>query len=85
DLLPKSKLSTTDKKITGFKNVITAEDLKKMKNISNSPFAMGEKVIHTKFGLGKVVEISEKKLGVQFVDGKKDIALALATKFLTKA
>lgn len=85
NLLPKSKLSTTDKKITGFKNVITAEDLKKMKNISNTPFAMGEKVIHTKFGLGKVVEISEKKLGVQFVDGKKDIALALATKFLTKA
>lgn len=85
DLLPKSKLSTNDKKITGYKNIITAEDLKKMKNISNSPFAMGEKVIHTKFGLGKVVEISEKKLGVQFVDGKKDIALALATKFLTKA
>lgn len=85
NVLPKSKISTNDKKLTGYKNIITAEDLKKMKNISNSPFAMGEKVIHTKFGLGKVVEISEKKLGVQFVDGKKDIALALATKFLTKA
>ena len=56
-----------------------------MKNLSNSPFAMGEKVIHTKFGLGKVVEVSDKKIGVQFVDGKKDIAIVLATKFLTKA
>ncbi|MGL5950570.1 MAG: ATP-dependent helicase, partial [Cetobacterium sp.] len=85
ELLPKSRISTEAKKITGFKNVIDASDLKKMKDIANSPFKMGEKVIHTKFGLGKVVEISEKKIGVQFVDGKKDIALVLATKFLTKA
>lgn len=85
EILPKSKISTNDKKLTGYKNIITAEDLKKMKNISDSPFAMGEKVMHTKFGLGKVIEISEKKLSIQFVDGKKDIALALATKFLTKA
>ena len=84
-MLPKSRISSEAKKITGFKNIIDAEDLKKMKNISNSPFSMGEKVIHTKFGLGKVVEISEKKIGVQFVDGKKDIAIVLATKFLTKA
>ncbi|MCQ8211277.1 UvrD-helicase domain-containing protein [Cetobacterium somerae] len=85
ETLPKSRISSETKKITGFKNIIDAEDLKKMKNISNSPFAMGEKVIHTKFGLGKVIEISEKKIGVQFVDGKKDIAIVLATKFLTKA
>ena len=85
ELLPKSRISTETKKVTGFKNVIDASDLKKMKNIANSPFKMGEKVIHTKFGLGKVVEISEKKIGVQFVDGKKEIALVLATKFLTKA
>ena len=85
EVLPKSKVLTNDKKIVGYKNIITAEDLKKMKDISNSPFSIGEKVVHTKFGLGKVIEISEKKLGVQFVDGKKDIALALATKFLTKA
>lgn len=85
ELLPKSRISTETKKVTGFKNVIDASDLKKMKNIENSPFKMGEKVIHTKFGLGKVVEISEKKIGVQFVDGKKEIALVLATKFLTKA
>lgn len=84
EVLPKSKVLTNDKKIVGYKNIITAEDLKKMKDISNSPFSIGEKVVHTKFGLGKVIEISEKKLGVQFVDGKKDIALALATKFLTK-
>lgn len=85
EVLPKSKVLTNDKKIVGYKNIITAEDLKKMKDISNSPFSIGEKVVHTKFGLGKVIEISEKKLGVQFVDGKKDIALVLATKFLTKA
>lgn len=85
EVLPKSKVLTNDKKIVGYKNIITAEDLKKMKDISNSPFSIGEKVVHTKFGLGKVIEMSEKKLGVQFVDGKKDIALALATKFLTKA
>ena len=85
EVLPKSKVLTNDKKIVGYKNIITAEDLKKMKDISNSPFSIGEKVVHTKFGLGKVIEISKKKLGVQFVDGKKDIALVLATKFLTKA
>ena len=58
ELLPKSRISTEAKKVTGFKNVIDASDLKKMKNIANSPFKMGEKVIHTKFGLGKVVELS---------------------------
>ncbi|WP_418964018.1 ATP-dependent helicase [Cetobacterium sp.] len=85
ETLPKSRVSSESKKLTGFRNIIDAEDLKKMKNLSNSPFAMGEKVIHTKFGLGKVVEVSDKKIGVQFVDGKKDIAIVLATKFLTKA
>lgn len=85
ETLPKSRVSSEAKKLTGFRNIIDAEDLKKMKNLSNSPFAMGEKVIHTKFGLGKVVEVSDKKIGVQFVDGKKDIAIVLATKFLTKA
>ncbi|MBC2852002.1 MAG: UvrD-helicase domain-containing protein [Cetobacterium sp.] len=85
NLLPKSRLGEDKKKLTGFKNIISAEDLKKMKSFENSPFKMGEKVIHSKFGLGKVVEISEKKIGVQFVDGKRDIALALATKFLSKA
>lgn len=85
ETLPKSRVSSETKKLTGFRNIIDAEDLKKMKNLSNSPFAMGEKVIHTKFGLGKVVEVSDKKIGVQFVDGKKDIAIVLATKFLTKA
>ena len=85
ETLPKSRVSSEAKKLTGFRNVIDAEDLKKMKNLSNSPFAMGEKVIHTKFGLGKVVEVSDKKIGVQFVDGKKDVAIVLATKFLTKA
>ncbi|MGL4988944.1 MAG: ATP-dependent helicase [Cetobacterium sp.] len=85
EILPKSRSSHNGNKLTGYKNVIDANDLKKLKNISNSPFSMGEKVIHSKFGLGKVVEISEKKLGVQFVDGKRDIAIILATKFLTKA
>ncbi|MGL5052606.1 MAG: ATP-dependent helicase [Cetobacterium sp.] len=85
EMLPKTRLSPVGTKLTGFKNIIDANDLKTLKNIANSPFAMGEKVIHLKFGLGKVVEISEKKIGVQFVDGKKDIALVLATKFLTKA
>lgn len=85
ETFPKSRVSSEAKKLTGFRNIIDAEDLKKMKNLSNSPFAMGEKVIHTKFGLGKVVEVSDKKIGVQFVDGKKDIAIVLATKFLTKA
>ena len=80
-VLPKSRI-TEDKKLAGLKNIISAKDLK---NIKNSPFGLGEKVIHIKFGLGKVVEITDKKLGVQFVDGKRDIALVLATKFLSKA
>lgn len=67
------------------KNTVTLEDLKKVKANSNSPFKLDEKVIHNKFGLGKVIGVSDKKITIQFVDGKKDIALVLATKFLTKA
>lgn len=83
--LPNSRISADKNKLTGLKNIITSEDLKKMKKNTNLPFQIGEKVIHPKFGLGKVVEADEKKIGVQFVDGKKDIATMLSQKFLTKA
>lgn len=85
EVLPQSKLGQQKEKLTGFKNIISHADLKKVQTIKNSPFSIGEKVIHPKFGLGKVVEITEKKIGIQFVDGKRDIASSLATKFLSKA
>ena len=66
----------------GFKKLITTDDLKR-KNI-DTPFNLGDKVMHIKFGLGNIIEITDKKIGVQFLSGKKDIALILATKFLTK-
>ena len=47
-------------------------------------YKVGETVTHIKFGIGKVVGVNEKKIQVQFVDGKKEIAMILADKFLKK-
>lgn len=72
----------------GKKSINTFENTKELKksieNIKNSPYNIGDKVTHIKFGLGKVTRITEKKITVQFVDGEKDIALILASKFLKK-
>lgn len=84
-MLPKSKIGGEKTKLTGFKNIIDPSDLKKINAEKNSPFSIGERVIHPKFGLGKIVDITEKKIGIQFVDGRRDIASALAPKFLSKA
>lgn len=66
----------------------TVDDIEELKaNIKmrkNLPYKIGDKVTHNKFGLGKVISVSEKKVTVQFVTGKKDIAMVLAGKFLTK-
>ncbi|MGL4308235.1 MAG: ATP-dependent helicase [Cetobacterium sp.] len=65
---------------TEFKNTI---NINKQSNL-NLPYSVGDKITHKKFGLGKIVDINEKKITLQFVDGKKEIALALADKFLIK-
>ncbi|MCI6151840.1 MAG: UvrD-helicase domain-containing protein [Fusobacterium perfoetens] len=70
------------KAISTFEN--TKELKKSVENIKNNPYNIGDKVTHIKFGLGKVTKITEKKITVQFVDGEKDIALILASKFLKK-
>ncbi|WP_027127849.1 ATP-dependent helicase [Fusobacterium perfoetens] len=70
------------KSISTFEN--TKELKKSVENIKNNPYNIGDKVTHIKFGLGKVTKITEKKITVQFVDGEKDIALILASKFLKK-
>ncbi|WP_300358863.1 ATP-dependent helicase [Fusobacterium sp.] len=57
---------------------------KQLKEAKNLPYKVGETVTHIKFGLGKVVGVSEKKIQVQFVDGKREIAMILADKFLKK-
>ncbi|WP_300327780.1 ATP-dependent helicase [Fusobacterium sp.] len=63
----------------------STKDLKQtIENIKNFPYNIGDKVTHIKFGLGKVIGVNEKKVRVQFVDGEKDIALILASKFLKK-
>lgn len=64
------------------KNTISKSDLKK--NTSNLPYQVGERVMHKKFGLGIVKALEEKKIIVEFVDGKKEIAAMLAEKFLSK-
>ena len=53
-----------------------------IENSKNLPYKIGQTVTHIKFGVGRVVGINEKKIEVQFVDGKKSIALILASKFL---
>ena len=57
---------------------------KQLEAVKEFPYKVGETVTHIKFGIGKVVGINEKKIQVQFVDGKKEIAMILADKFLKK-
>ncbi|KDE64562.1 ATP-dependent helicase [Fusobacterium necrophorum] len=64
------------------KNIISTEDLKK--KALNLPFSVGERVMHKKFGLGVVRTLGEKKIIVEFVTGKKEIAAIVAEKFLSK-
>jgi DNA helicase-2/ATP-dependent DNA helicase PcrA len=40
--------------------------------------------MHKKFGLGVVKAVNDKKVEINFVDGKREIAMAVAEKFLTK-
>lgn len=67
----------------GFKKVITMEDLNK--RAKDFPYSVGEKVTHKKFGLGVVKDVNDKKVTINFVGGTKEIAMAVADKFLTKA
>ena len=62
----------------------TKELKQSIENMKKLPYNIGDKVIHIKYGLGKVVKIDEKKVSVHFVGGTKDIALILASKFLKK-
>lgn len=57
---------------------------KQLEAVKEFPYKVGETVTHIKFGIGKVVGVNEKKIQVQFVDGKKEIAMILADKFLKK-
>ena len=57
---------------------------KQLEAVKDFPYKVGETVTHIKFGIGKVVGVNEKKIQVQFVDGKKEIAMILAGKFLKK-
>ena len=66
-----------------FKKMITIEDLNKRSQ--DFPYSIGEKVIHKKFGLGIVKNVTDRKVEINFVDGTKEIAMAVADKFLTKA
>lgn len=70
-------------KTTGFKKMITIEDLNK--RAKDFPYNVGEKVIHKKFGMGVVKDVNDKKVTINFVEGTKEIAMAVADKFLTKA
>ena len=74
---PKSDLSQ-------FKKVITLDDLRKNAQTKSFPYSIGEKVFHKKFGLGIVIGVNEKKVEINFVDGRREIAMAVADKFLTK-
>lgn len=65
-------------------NVEVKKIEKQIEEIKSLPYKVGDTVTHIKFGLGKVVGITEKKIQVQFVDGKKEIAVILASKFLKK-
>jgi len=65
-----------------FRKTITAADLNRA--AEDFPYAVGDKVMHKKFGLGVVRDISSRKVEIDFVDGTKEIALVVADKFLQK-
>lgn len=52
-----------------FKKMITIEDLNK--TAKNFPYSIGEKVMHKKFGIGVVKSVNDKKVEINFVDGKE--------------
>lgn len=83
DMISQIKTLTQEpKKIEGFKNIISIDDLSK--KAVDCPYNIGEKLFHKKFGLGIVREITDKKIVLDFVDGRREIAMAVADKFLTK-
>ena len=80
-----NKVKVTPKKNEtklGGLNLITKADFKVDEK---SPFKIGEKVTHKKFGIGiiKDVEVG-KRLVIRFRDGDKKLPLVLAEKFLIK-
>lgn len=83
---PKKQYTTVNKAREYKMNMINDKKSleKQLEKIKNLPYKVGDKVTHIKFGLGKVVAINEKKVEVQFVDGKREIAMILADKFLKK-
>jgi ATP-dependent DNA helicase UvrD/PcrA len=83
DYINKAKITPKKKETKlGGLNLITKADFKVDEK---SPFKIGEKVTHKKFGTGiiKDVEVG-KRLVIRFRDGDKKLPLILAEKFLVK-
>ncbi len=86
DFVNKKNNETSHKKKTSSKlegpNIITKNDLK---DLVNSPFKVGEKVSHNKFGIGIVKGVEGgKRIIIRFRDGEKKLPLILAEKFLKR-
>lgn len=82
--MPEIKREKPKSDLSQFKKVITLDDLRKNAQTKSFPYSIGEKVFHKKFGLGIVIGVNEKKVEINFVDGRREIAMAVADKFLTK-
>lgn len=82
--MPEIKREKPKSDLSQFKKVITLDDLRKNAQTKSFPYSVGEKVFHKKFGLGVVRGVNEKKVEIDFVDGRREIAMAVADKFLTK-
>lgn len=82
--IPEIKREKPKSDLSQFKKVITLDDLRKNEQAKLFPYSVGEKVFHKKFGLGIVRGVNEKKVEIDFVDGRREIAMAVADKFLTK-
>lgn len=82
--MPEIKREKPKSDLSQFKKVITLDDLRKNVQTKSFPYSVGEKVFHKKFGLGVVRGVNEKKVEIDFVDGRREIAMAVADKFLTK-
>ena len=54
---------------------------KQLETVKDLPYKVGDNVTHINHGLGKILNITKKKITIQFVDGKKKLLWYLQTNF----
>ena len=56
----------------------TVKKVAQMEKAASENYAIGDRVSHSKFGEGEVLEVTSSTIRVQFADGAKKLALGIA-------